>query len=99
MHDDPITYFSDSVIHALFPERPRLLASSGSAQSSWLRQFKAFCQFENRYIRDIGIGFVAKNFFQKENVLEYSPCRCFLVTPSHKNILINQKKKALHRNR
>jgi hypothetical protein len=76
---------------ALFPNRPRFLASSGGAQGSWVRQFKAFCQFENRYIRDIGIIVVPQDFFQKQDVLEYSPCHRFLVTPSHKNLLINQK--------
>jgi hypothetical protein len=59
-----------------------------------VRQFKAFCQFENRYIRDIGIILVPEDFFQKQDVLEYSPCHRFLATPSHKNLLINidQKK-------
>lgn len=93
MHNDPITYSSDSVIHLLFPKWPRLLASSGGAQGSWVRQLKALCQFENRHIRNVGINLIPEDFRQKENVLEYFPCRRFLVTPSHKNLLINQPKK------
>jgi hypothetical protein len=56
-----------------------------------VRQVKAFCQFENRYIRNISISLVTEDFFQKENVLEYSLCRCFLVTPSHRNLLIHPR--------
>jgi hypothetical protein len=73
-----------------------LLPSSGSAQESWVKQFKAFCQFENRYVRDIRIRLLAEDFLEKQNVLEYSSCSCFLVTPTHKDLLI-RKKKALHR--
>src|SRR6516165_6877638 len=70
--------------------RRRFPASSGGPQGSWVRQF-TFCRFENRYIRDISISLVTKDFFQKQNVLEYFLCRCFLVTPSHRNLLIDQK--------
>jgi hypothetical protein len=78
---------------ALFPKRPRLPASSGSAQDPWVRQFKTFCQFEHRYVRDIRISLVTKNFFQKEDILEYFSGHCFFVTPSHKDLLMNQKQK------
>jgi hypothetical protein len=61
-----------------------------------VRQFKTFCQFEHRYVWDVRISLVTKNFFQKEDILEYSSGHCFFVTPSHKDLLINQKK-ALHR--
>jgi hypothetical protein len=57
-----------------------------------VRQIKAFCQFENRYIRDVRISLVTEDFFQKQNVLEYSLCICFLVTPSHKKPPYHAKK-------
>jgi hypothetical protein len=60
-------------------------------------QFKAFCQFENRYVRDVRIRLVAEDFLEKQNVLEYFSCSCFLVTPNHRDLRIDQKTKALHR--
>jgi hypothetical protein len=56
-----------------------------------VRQFKAFCQFENRYIRDVRIRLVAEDFLEKQDVLEYFSCRCFLVTPTHRDLLIQKK--------
>jgi hypothetical protein len=70
------------------------LPSSGSAQESRVRQFKAFGQFENRYVRDVRISFVMENLFQKKYVLEYSSGHCFFVTPNHKHLRIAQKKGA-----
>jgi hypothetical protein len=79
---------------ALLPKRPRLLPSSGGAQESWVEQFEAFRQFENRYIWDVRITLVAEDFLEKQNVLEYFSCGCFLVTPTHRDLLIHQKKGA-----
>jgi hypothetical protein len=69
------------------------MAPSGDAQGPWVRQFKTFRQFENGYVRDIRISLVTKNFFQKEDILEYSSGHCFFVTPSHKDLLIHQKQR------
>jgi hypothetical protein len=60
-----------------------------------VRQFKTFCQFENRYIRDVRIRLVAEDFLEKQDVLEYSSCSCFLVTPTHKDLLIRKKKRSI----
>jgi len=35
-------------------------------------------------VSPIRISLVTEDFVQKQNVLEYSLCICFLVTPSHK---------------
>jgi hypothetical protein len=62
---------------------------SGGAQESRVRQFEAFRQFENRHIRDVRIRLVAEDFLEKQDVLEYFSRSCFLVTPTHGNLLID----------
>jgi hypothetical protein len=72
IHNSP-AYFHAAKISRVLCWHARFLAE----------QFKTLCQFENRYIRDIGGALSAKTS-SKKDVLEYSPVIVF-VTPSHRN--------------